>query len=273
MTMRRLFAITALAAVGVGLTACGGEDDSLGSSPDETSGAETGGGGDTRQRLRIAEEKTSEQQSVGVDITMNLDVDGQGFSMDMNGVSDFATGAADFALDVSGSGLDADLRMITDATTVWVTEDDETWYSIPVDEFESGSATPPGLDATGYLAFLEQMGDVTSSGEEEMDGVSTTHYRAEVDLADFAEAQGTAVDADALEQAGIESLPIDVWIDGDDLVRRVAITMDANVEGTSFAMDIEADFSDFDSGATIATPPAGDIQPGSSSTLEDLMTG
>lgn len=291
MTMRRLLAVTAIATTAaVGLAACGGGD-SIDASPVEDpveersekpetetetesgTGTGTGTSGDPIQRLRLAEDKTSEQASAAVDITMDIDVDGESIGVDMDGIADLSTGAADFTMGLEGPGISSELRLLTDTTTVWVSDDGSTWYEISASEFASGSGTPANLDASGYLAFLDQVGEVSEVGPQEIDGVDTTQYHAEIDIADFAELQGAGVDAATLEQAGIETMPLDVYIDGDDFVRRVTLSMEADIDGTSFSMDIAADYSDFGTTTSIETPPSGEILPGSSATVGELIAG
>lgn len=70
------------------------------------------------------------------------------------------------------------------------------------------------LDA--FVAGVESAGD---KGEEEVDGVSTTHYTATVRTADVRKELGLAADPNAPE-----TMIYDVWLDEDDLIRKMSFT-------------------------------------------------
>ncbi|MFG1668043.1 hypothetical protein [Streptomyces sp. Y7] len=80
-------------------------------------------------------------------------------------------------------------------------------------------------------AFLAGAPDVKRVGDEEIDGGDTTHYtgtaavdelRASLaDVEDKAAREGRERSLDQYEKAGVDELTLDVWIDGDDRVRRL----------------------------------------------------
>lgn len=84
-------------------------------------------------------------------------------------------------------------------------------------------------DPSQQLAYLKGVSDsVEELGEEEVRGESTTHYRAEVDLERAAEQQGPEARRayeQMAQQIGTSTLPVDVWLDGDGLIRRFEMTM------------------------------------------------
>lgn len=88
-------------------------------------------------------------------------------------------------------------------------------------------------DPTDILGALRQAGSVKKVGSATVDGVDTTHYRATVHLAKVAGA-----------------VPIDVWIDNDDLVRR----MKTSYASTSMQMD----FSKYGEPVSVQVPSAND---------------
>jgi hypothetical protein len=107
-------------------------------------------------------------------------------------------------------------------------------------------------------------GTVTTLGEEEIDGVQTTHYRARVD-------PRKVPPKDKLQQltAAVYE-PIDVWIDDDDLVRQVRLDYTAKADParperarTKLTMKL----SDF--GLTVdVEPPAASLVVDSTATTE-----
>jgi hypothetical protein len=92
---------------------------------------------------------------------------------------------------------------------------------------------PGGSDPTQMLQYLRAVSDsVVAQGNEQVDGLQTTHYHANVDLSRVAAAlpasvRGAAQTAiTALEnQTHITQLPVDVWVDAHHLVRRMAMSL------------------------------------------------
>jgi hypothetical protein len=77
-------------------------------------------------------------------------------------------------------------------------------------------------------------GDIETVGTEDLRGVETTHYRARLDPAALAK-QATARNADAASlfdrlagQSGVTEIPLDIWIDGNGLVRKLTVDVDAS---------------------------------------------
>lgn len=84
------------------------------------------------------------------------------------------------------------------------------------------------LDPLGPLDLLVrpvvQIGEV---GDGEVRGVAARHLRADLDLAGGAADGAPAGSFEArLASAGVEALPVDVWIDGHGVVRRLEIGLD-----------------------------------------------
>jgi hypothetical protein len=111
--------------------------------------------------------------------------------------------------------------------------------------------------------------DIEELGKEEVRGVETTHYRATVDLEEAAE-QGAEIGelSDEMReqlqaeiermkaQTGLDTLPVDVWVDEDDLLRRMKMDLSFAVEGEQVGMDMTMDFFDFGVDVRVARPPA-----------------
>lgn len=115
----------------------------------------------------------------------------------------------------------------------------------------SSSLTNPGE----YLDFLRAAanGSVKNLGSATVNGVSTTHYHADVDIAKLArvvpqreKAEVTKLVA-ALKQNGkLASVPIDVWIDHSRLIRRLHITYTVPVTGgEKLSENLTENFSDY----------------------------
>jgi hypothetical protein len=102
------------------------------------------------------------------------------------------------------------------------------------------------LDFTSFLAWLRGVsGQITTLGNERINGTPTTHYRAQVDLSRVAAIMGAdANDASALTQAVGRTLPMDVWIDAQGRLRQLKVSLDLNTLHTP-------------QGVTLPTPAGG----------------
>jgi hypothetical protein len=82
-------------------------------------------------------------------------------------------------------------------------------------------------DPTQFLEYLAKAGDVNKVGSEAINGTPTTHYHATIDFAKLAASAGTAAGSVRQLQAltGQTSLPTDIWIDGQQRVRRQTIAI------------------------------------------------
>ena len=86
------------------------------------------------------------------------------------------------------------------------------------------------LDFSSVLTWLRGVsGQITTIGNESINGTPTTHYRAQVDLSRVAASMGgDASDASALTQAVGRTLPMDVWIDAQGRLRQLKVSLDLN---------------------------------------------
>jgi hypothetical protein len=112
-------------------------------------------------------------------------------------------------------------------------------------------STDPSLnlgqnDPSQMLQYLRATSNVDEVGKDTVRGVDTTHYSARLQLDKVADRVSPDA-ARALKQAtrtlGTKEIPMDVWVDGDGLVRRVK--MNWHPKGGSFVMLLELfDFGD-----------------------------
>jgi hypothetical protein len=108
-------------------------------------------------------------------------------------------------------------------------------------------------DPSQMLQYLRATSSVNEIGKDTVRGVDTTHYSARLQLDKVAD-RVSAEAAQALKQAtktlGTKEIPMDVWVDGGGLVRRV--NMDWHPRGGSFVMSLDL----FDFGDVAVTAPA-----------------
>ena len=101
-------------------------------------------------------------------------------------------------------------------------------------------------DPSQMLQYLRATSNVDDVGKDTVRGVDTTHYAARVQLDKVADKVSPDA-ARALKQAartlGTKEIPLDVWVDGDGLVRRVK--MNWHPKGGSLVMALDLfDFGD-----------------------------
>lgn len=105
--------------------------------------------------------------------------------------------------------------------------------ALPQEQYGPGAADPgtgaQSSDPTQQLAYLKSVSDsVEKVGKEEIRGVSTTHYRATVDLGKDLEQydpQTRKAYKEIIKELDGEKLPVEVWLDNEGQVRRYEMTM------------------------------------------------
>ncbi|HET8555860.1 MAG TPA: hypothetical protein VFL58_00975 [Gaiellaceae bacterium] len=127
---------------------------------------------------------------------------------------------------------------------------------IDLNQLLSGSRLQPA----DVLSTLETEGaSVRKVGSEKVDGTPTTHYRVTVDLAKALEAKGLTSPLLAGTAAELPSIPEDVWIGGDGLVRRIKLSYGLQHQGRSMRMALSMDIYDYGVDVTIAAPPSNQV--------------
>lgn len=136
---------------------------------------------------------------------------------------------------------------------------DAEWLRFDLDtlgpEFGAIADRTRQTDPAEALSALRGVTAVAEVGEEDLEGVATTRYAATLDLRTAFEASG--VESTPFEERGVDldqSVPVDVWIDGDGLIRRYESTLD--VDGTSHAMTFEV--LEYGPEVDVEVPPAED---------------
>jgi hypothetical protein len=109
------------------------------------------------------------------------------------------------------------------------------------------------------LAALKGVGESKVVGEENIGGAVTTHYSANVDLSKAADRIPDKKTAESVKQlfssAGVDSFPMDVWVDRSGRVRRESMKFSAN----GVAMDMTIEFTRFGQPVDTTPPPADQV--------------
>jgi hypothetical protein len=181
----------------------------------------------------------------------------------------------------------------------------DDWGRVDLEVF--GDALPPeaqqvlsggqGTDPRRFLDVLRETDDVEDLGTDVIDGVEVHGLAARVDFGDLMEAAGTggmteSVGGSELDDLGSLGFPLEVWIDGDEHIRRIGYSYDAETFGElaeesgddvsdlpselrDFSVGMTMDFTDYGDGSIEISPPEGaiDITDDFVAAYEDMAGG
>lgn len=146
----------------------------------------------------------------------------------------------------------------------------KSWVSLSFGQLcgGSGGSLFGGAGAADPGSALEQLRNsgsvVRDVGSGTVDGAPATHYRVTIDMAKALQSAKTRCPGGPVGQnlqnvAGrIHFQPMDVWVDGQDRVRRVHFVETVPVQSKSITTDMTMDLSDFGTPVQVSAPPAAD---------------
>ncbi|MEU9897692.1 hypothetical protein ACIBCS_35410 [Streptomyces phaeochromogenes] len=296
--VRRATVSIAMAAALTGVAACSGSDSEGGSGG---SSGESSGGGDKAAgkaktqanpiaALRSVEKSTDKADSAKVESTTTM---GTIMSMEADGALGWSDGLTGTLTITYTGGTMADQMRQLGTTSMEARYLPDAYYAKMGDKFAEQSGGKHWIKyayddladlAGGSGAYMkDQMqnttpnqsvklllasGDVKKVGAEKVRGENTTHYSGTVDVADLAgESSNLTADQLAdmkrqLEQAGVTTETIDIWVNDEDLlVKKVE-----KGELATGSMSSTAFYSDYGVKVSTEEPPAGDT-----ADFKDLM--
>ena len=215
---------------------------------------------------------TASEKSARVVMTLST----SGASGSSSGLVDFSTGDGqmDFRVRTAAASMtDFVLRTVNGVVYVRLpatvarrlgTPPGVRWLWIATSSIGTAPSAIPGAgegDPNQLLASLERVSNnVTTVGTDQVRGVTSTHYHA---LVDFEKAIDKAKvpaglrkslnDAFAKASPNARSVPVDVWVDGNGLVRRVTVRIGANA--------VTVDYFDFGVPVNLEAPPDNSVAP------------
>ncbi len=292
MIVRRLFIPLAaiVAALGLVASGCGGSAGTIPELSSLTQVANTSAATDTAKfaltfemSLPGADEALSFSAEGGFDTPakrsqMTIDLSSLAELMKQVGSSLGGTVTGDL-----GDSSDWKLQAVMDGDVVYLQfpliakelPDGKTWVKGNAQEFSKTDTS--GLDQFGSLSgmdprdvfgFLKAVsGSIEAVGSEEVRGAPTSHYRATLDPAKLtelvpADQRETLGGVDeAARQAGLTELPLDVWIDADNRIRKLAIELDAKMPGSDESMQASfvVELYDYGTPLELDLPPADQV--------------
>jgi hypothetical protein len=116
-----------------------------------------------------------------------------------------------------------------------------------------------GTDVASALRLARlASGPVSTVGRETIRGDAATHYRTTVAYRKLAQTLPSTA-RKALVQAGARRAPLDIWVDGDGYLRRIAYSYAAVSQGTPIKTSTTFEFYAFDAPVSVGLPPAAQV--------------
>lgn len=145
---------------------------------------------------------------------------------------------------------------------------------------DPSSLTSGGANPTQYLQYLKAAGGSSSIvGHEAVRGVATTHYAGKIDLLKAAEAQPGANRSQLrgafqklVSETGLQTLPVDVWIDAHGLVRKVSVALRVAAGAQPVKTSIQSEFYDFGPTRSITAPVDSEVFDMTQQALQNLSS-
>jgi hypothetical protein len=221
-------------------------------------------------RMNLSVSITSPQQGVSISASGNAVVDASDHAASMSLVLQ-----APQAIQTLGTST-LRMAMVLDGPELYLRFPQALVSQLPnlggkpwIEENVAKAAGLPGLsslggdsstsDPTQVLGQLRVGADsVTNEGQQIVDGVQTTHYQAEINVDRLIRNVPSSVLKLITPQG--QDVPVDVWIDSHDLVRRVDMSLSLGAPNQpSFEETTTADFTDYGPQPRPTPPPANQV--------------
>jgi hypothetical protein len=194
------------------------------------------------------------------------------FTAQGDGEVNWKTGREQMTLTFPIPNHEFSIEAISGSTTVYMRSSafdgqlppGKEWLAVkPFLGHEPDKALVGSADAQQLLQSLEASGgSVEELGDETIRGTATTRYRSTVEVDDLERKLRSQGDTDVsklVEEAyanAASSIPVEVWIGDDGLVRRLREVMPApgGEDGSKLKMDIQVDFYEFGIEPDISPP-------------------
>jgi hypothetical protein len=261
--MRALLALAFLV-LALGLTACG---------------SQTAAEPPPQDALAVAASKTTDAGTYKAEIVSSIEVAGQ--SMEMTGTGEFDSdaqrGRASYTASLAGQDFDLDavfafpdMYMRFPVGLLPGLPGGKSWVKLDLEKlvrqagFDFGQLIQAGQsDPSQGLQFLRGVTDVKALGDEDVRGVPTTHYTGVVDLESLAKKdpalKGT-IDQ-LVAQTGLTRIPVEVWVDDENFVRRMKQSFGGATFGPGMQLDMTmtTELYDFGSDVSVEVPPPDEV--------------
>ena len=235
---------------------------------------------------------TTDAGSARLGFSMTMKADGRTMRLDGAGAFDFDESRGTLTMDASallpGSGDGRfEMRMLGSMIYMKLPAalggqamgDGKPWIAVDVqktlDAAGLGGISPTNLqqDPTQTLRLLRASStNVREAGTAKIRGVETTRYKAKLDLTKSIEATGDELGLSEKEraqlrraaellskQAGLKTIPVQIFVDHEGLLRRMSLTMKSTIAAAPFSITQTTDFYDFGVDVHVEAPPESQV--------------
>lgn len=239
-----------------------------------------------QERIAEAATKTTESGSARFAMTMTMKGGPQEVTVDAEGAMEFASQKVAMTMNLGDLGAQAGMdkiEMMSEGQTIYMKFPNYEQLRLPTPWLKmdlSALTGVPGMESLSQLnsndpsRTLEMLRGVSEEveeiGTEDVRGTSTTHYKANLGLkkaiAAIPEEDRAALEKQ-FEQLGTDTVPTDVWIDDEGLLRRQTSTIDlTKAQGAAAGggeapteMVMEMELFDFSAEVDVEAPPKGEV--------------
>ncbi len=242
--------------------------------------------------LRATPDAVADAGTAAFEVVMDMTVEGESVQLTAEGAIDSAAEQMSMEMDLGTMfdelaaetgeevppGFSDPMEMVADGSTFYLQAPMfemfglSGWVSMSPDDLGmTEEAMGFGGGAYDFTTTLESLRGVVGEpevvGQEEIRGVATTHYAARMDLeealAQAPEAQREVLEAQ-LDQLGEAEIRVNVWIDDDDLPRRMRMDMGAMFASLGLGdggVTMTMDFLGYGDPVEIQVPSADEVTP------------
>jgi len=238
--------------------------------------------------LTAAVNKTA-TQTVRIAVTLTIQSQGMSMTYDVTGAFDFAhaRGMLSIAAPVGVTALFIAPKVYIKLSggIVATLPHGKSWLEIDTSGSHGGATDTSGVGAN-LADLLASLKDIAGSdrqlGTGTVRGVPVTEYQVDIDPAKVAAkfpSQERASLRQSLQSLGKGTIPVDVWVDAQNLVRQVRLSV--HLPGGSSALDIPgnpqltatADFYDYGVPVQVSAPPAAQVASSSQVISSGIASG
>jgi hypothetical protein len=237
-----------------------------------------GGGARSVETVTRAAAKTASQPSEHMTIYATITTDGRVSTV--KGSGDFRNrplrGRIDVDVGAVGAG-DITIDEIVSGSVAYLASDGFfgevppgiEWMAVDYGKGRAASvvdtASVTSQTPTESLDLLRAAGAAKKIGKEDVDGVDTTHYAATIDP--------KRIRAEVARASHPRYGTVDVWIDGEGLVRQEMIVLSETVGRSHVSASMKLGFDDFGEHVSVAAPAARDTSAASQFRLNAILNG
>lgn len=208
----------------------------------------------------------SSYPSVDMAMKLTFHINGRTASVDETGLTSHDGKTAQFEVKLpNGAGtlsaIAADSTLYIKASPTAAATLGKPWLglSITTGARAPSAQTPTSSDALSYLQLMPgATGEVKVLGHQTISHVRTTHYRVTIDLLKAEQSmppQLQHASAGQLQELGISTLPVDVWLDAQNVLRQEKLSV--AVQGMRF--DLQLNLSGSSTPLNVTAPPASQV--------------